>query len=143
MEIKVKLNNLRIAPRKSRQVVDLVRGKTVAEARAILEFTTKRASDPILKLLNSAVASALNDFKLEESSLCISKITVDEGPKLKRSFPMSRGRAYPIIKRASHIALVLNEKTKNRDNKPIIKSKKISDNETIQKPKVKESKNKK
>src|ERR1700720_3836895 len=103
MEIKVVLRNLRATPRKSRQVVDLIRNKKVAEARALLEFTGKRSGDPVLKLLNSAVASAVNDLKLEESNLVISEVRVDEGSKLKRSHPMSRGRAYPIIKRTSQI----------------------------------------
>ena len=110
MEIKVALNNLRTSPRKVRQVVDLVRSKDIAKARSILDFTVKRSSEPVLKLLNSAIASAVKDFKLKESNLYISKITVDEGPKLKRWHPMSRGRAYPIIKRTSHITLVLSEK---------------------------------
>ncbi len=109
MEVKVILRNLRSTPRKSRQVVDLVRNKTVAEARAMLEFTVRRTADPVLKLLNSAVASAVNDRKLDESNLKISEIRVDEGPKLKRSHPMSRGRAYPIIKRTSHIMLTITE----------------------------------
>ena len=109
MEVKVFLRNLRTAPRKSKEVVDLIRNKNVAEARALLEFTIKRSADPVLKLLNSAVASAVNDFHLEESNLKISKVWVDEGPKLKRSFPMSRGRAYPIMKRTSHITLAIDE----------------------------------
>ncbi len=109
MDIKVQLNNLRTAPRKSRLVADMIRNKNVAQARVILEFTVKRSSDPVLRLLNSAVASAVNDFKLDESNLRISKVTVDEGPTLKRSFPMSRGRAYPIMKRTSHITLILSE----------------------------------
>ena len=111
MEIKVKLNNLRTSPRKVRQVVDLVRGKKVPEAQSILLFTTNKSARSVLKLLNSAVASAKHDFQLDELNLFISKITVDEGPKLKRWHPMSRGRAYPIIKRSSHIALVLSEIT--------------------------------
>ncbi len=118
MEIKVFLRNLRTAPRKSREVIDLIRNKNVAEARASLEFTVKRSADPILKLLNSAVASAVHDFQLEESNLYISQIMVDEGPKLKRSHPMSRGRAYPIIKRTSHITLILGERNpKNKEVK--------------------------
>ena len=121
MDIKVMLNNARIAPRKSRQVVDLIRNKDLIKARNLLEFTVKRASDPILKLLNSAAASAKNNFKLEEQNLYVSKITVDEGPKLKRSFPMSRGRAYPILKRTSHITLVLSEKDIKKED---IKTKK-------------------
>src|SRR3989344_204185 len=121
MDIKVMLNNARIAPRKSRQVVDLIRNKDLTKARNLLEFTVKRATDPILKLLNSAAASAKNNFKLEEQNLYVSKITVDEGPKLKRSFPMSRGRAYPILKRTSHITLVLSEKDIKKED---IKTKK-------------------
>ena len=113
MEIKARLSNLRTAPRKVRQVVDLVRGKRVLEAQSILLFTVNKSARPLLKLLNSAIASAKHDLHLEESNLFISKITVDEGPKLKRWHPMSRGRAYPIIKRSSHIAIVLS------DSKPI------------------------
>ncbi len=109
MEVKVVLRNLRSTPRKSRQVVDLVRNKTVAQARAMLEFTVRRTADPVLKLLNSAVASAVHDLQMDESNLKISEIRVDEGPKLKRSHPMSRGRAYPIIKRTSHIMLTVSE----------------------------------
>ncbi len=114
MEIKVMLNNLRTAPRKTRQVVDMIRNKNVADARNILEFTIKRPADPVLKLLNSAVASALHDFKLEESNLYISKITVDAGPTLKRSNPESRGRAFPIMKRTSHIQLTLSERNETK-----------------------------
>ena len=110
MQVTVKLNNVRIAPRKSQQVIDLIRGKNVADARALLEFTVKRGALPVLKLLNSAVATSVNDLKLEETNLYISKIIVGEGPKLKRWHPMSRGRAYPLIKRTSHITLVLSEK---------------------------------
>lgn len=112
MQVKAHLNNLRVAPRKVRQVVDLVRNENVAKARATLDFVVKRAGGPILKLLNSAVTSALNDFKLKEPNLYISKITVDEGPKLKRWHAMSRGRAYPIIKRTSNITLVLSDNLK-------------------------------
>jgi large subunit ribosomal protein L22 len=110
MEIKVKLSNFRTSPRKVRQLIDLVRGKNVQQAQSILLFTVNKSSPVVLKLLNSAVASAKHDLHLDEANLFISKITVDEGPKLKRSHPMSRGRAYPIIKRSSHIALTLSEK---------------------------------
>lgn len=111
MEITAKLSNLRTAPRKVRQVADLVRGKTAIQARTLLSFTVNKSALNILKLLNSALASAKHDFQIDESNLFVSKITVDEGPKLKRWHPMSRGRAYPIIKRTSHIALILGEIT--------------------------------
>jgi len=109
MEVKVKLSNLRTAPRKVRLAADLIRGKNLAEAQSILSFTVSKPGKNILKLLNSAAASATHDLHLNETNLFVSKITVDEGPKLKRWHPMSRGRAYPIIKRTSHIALVLSE----------------------------------
>jgi large subunit ribosomal protein L22 len=90
-------------------VADLIRGKKAGEARSVLSFTVNKSARPALKLLNSAIASAKHNFHLDESNLFVSKITVDEGPKLKRWHPMSRGRAYPIEKRTSHITLVLSE----------------------------------
>jgi large subunit ribosomal protein L22 len=133
MEIKVKLNNLRTAPRKVRQVLDLVRGKSVAQAQAILLFTVNKSARSVLKLLNSGVATAKHEFHLDEANLFISKLTADEGVKLKRWHPMSRGRAYPIIKRSSHIALTLSEKN---PSKPTAKEVKKDDKkiEKIEKP---------
>lgn len=124
MEIKVKLNNFRVAPRKARRVVDLIRGKKAQEAASILSFTVSKSAEPILKLLNSAIASAKNDFKINEQDLFVSRVTVDEGPKIKRWHPMSRGRAYPITKRSSHIILVLSETNENREKNEKPKSKK-------------------
>jgi len=117
MEIKVKLSNLRTAPRKVRQVLDLVRGKRVQEAQSMLLFTVNKSARSVLKLLNSAVATAKHEYHLDEANLFISKITADEGPKLKRWHPMSRGRAYPIIKRSSHIALILSDLPVGRQEK--------------------------
>jgi len=129
MEIKVKLSNLRTAPRKTRLVADLVRGKNLAEAQSILSFTVNKTARNILKLLNSAEATATHDFHLDKENLFISKIMVDEGRKMKRWHPMSRGRAYPIMKRSSHIVLVLSEKNseikkEKAENKEIKKTKK-------------------
>ena len=112
-----KLRYLRIAPRKVRLVADLIRGKSVEEAETILNFTQKKAALPILKLLKQGIANAKN-LGLDEKKLYISKILVDEGPKLKRVFPRARGRADIIQKKTSHITLVLdypkeeNKKTK-------------------------------
>ena len=138
MEITVKLSNFRTSPRKVRQVIDLVRGKSVSEAQAILLFTVNKSSPIVLKLLNSAVASAKNDLHIaDESNLFISKITVDEGPKLKRWHPMSRGRAYPIIKRSSHIALTISEKkpveVKKEIKKEVKEVKKVTRKKTVKK----------
>ncbi len=110
MEFKVKLRYLRISPRKVRLVAKMVKGKTAKEAQAVLDFTVKRAANPILKLLNSAIATAKNDFHKSEDSLYIKNITVDEGPSLKRILPRARGRADIIKKRTSHITLVLAER---------------------------------
>ncbi len=109
MEVKAKLNYLRIAPRKIRLVADMIRRKKVEEAQIILGFAKKRGARPLLKLLNSALANAKNNFQLDADNLYISKITVDEGPKLKRWMPRARGRASEIQKKTSHITLILNE----------------------------------
>lgn len=107
--VKAKLSYLRIAPRKVRLVADMVRRKKIGEAQAILAFTAKRGAKPILKLLNSAQANAKNNFHLDENNLYISKIIVDEGPKLKRFMPRARGSASPIQKKTSHITICLDE----------------------------------
>lgn len=111
MEVKVKLRYLRIAPRKVRLVADLIRGKKIEEAQNLLNFTRKRAAEPILKLLKSAIGAASHNFQLEEGNLYISKILVDEGPKLKRWRARARGQAFEIQKKTSHITMVLDEVT--------------------------------
>lgn len=109
MIVSAKLRHLHIAPRKVRLIADVIRGKSAAEAGAILNFTIKKAALPILKLLNSALANAKNNFQLGQANLYISKITVDEGPKIKRFMPRARGSAHEIQKKTSHINLVLDE----------------------------------
>lgn len=113
MQISAKLRHLHIAPRKVRLIADLIRGKSAGEAAAILNFITKKASLPISKLLNSAISNAKNNFQLDQTNLYISKITVDEGPKIKRFMPRARGSAYEIQKKTSHINLVLDEVKKS------------------------------
>ncbi|OUM87985.1 MAG: 50S ribosomal protein L22 [Bacillus thermozeamaize] len=101
---------VRIAPRKVRLVVDLIRGKHVAEALAILRHTPKAASPVVEKVLNSAVANAAHNYNMNPNNLYISKIYVDEGPTLKRYRPRAMGRASRINKRTSHITVVVSEK---------------------------------
>lgn len=142
MQVTAKLNYLRIAPRKTRLVADLIRRKKVEQAQTFLKFTTKRAAEPILKLLKSAVANAKNNFQLEEQNLYISKIMVDEGPKLKRWLPRARGRADEILKRVSHITIVLDEirpAKKKKSTKPAKEIKKELKPETKEIEKEKES----
>ena len=112
MEVKAKLSYLRIAPRKVRMVTVLIKGKKVEKAQAILSFTTKKAAQPVLKLLNSALASAINNFQMQGSNMYISKVLVNEGPKLKRWRARARGRAFAIQKKTSHITIVLEETEK-------------------------------
>jgi large subunit ribosomal protein L22 len=112
MEVKANLRYLRMAPRKVRLVADLIRGKGVEEAEKILSFTKKRAALPLLKLLKSAIANAKHNFNLDEKNLFVSKILVNEGPRLKRIFPRARGRADIRQKKISHITLILSELTK-------------------------------
>jgi len=105
---KSKVRYLRISPRKVRLVADLIRKKSVTEARVILSFTPKRAAKAVLKLLESAIKNAKEKEKnIDEKDLYISKITVDEGPRFKRYRPVSRGQANEIIKRTSHVTIIL------------------------------------
>ncbi|HEY9582204.1 MAG TPA: 50S ribosomal protein L22, partial [Savagea sp.] len=97
-------------PRKVRLVVDLIRGKQVGEAVAILRHTPKAASPVVEKVLKSAVANAEHNYDLDINSLVVSEVFVDEGPTLKRFRPRAQGRASAINKRTSHITLVVSEK---------------------------------
>ena len=117
----------------------MVRGKSVREPETILNFTVKKATIPIIKLLKQAVASAQNNFQMDGANLYISKITVDEGPKLKRRRPRARGQAFPIQKKTSHITLILDEIEK----KPKSKKKKVkAQEEQIEKEALKTAKGK-
>lgn len=104
------LRRLRIAPRKSRMVTEMVKGMPVGEAQAQLLMTPKKASDHVLKLLKSAMANAKNNHSMDLSKLFISEIRVDEGPTYKRWMPRAYGRATPIHKKTSHIHIKLAEK---------------------------------
>ena len=109
-EAKAIARTVRIAPRKFRLVVDLIRGKQVGEAIAILKHTPKAASPVVEKVLNSAIANAEHNYDLDVNNLVISKVFVDEGATLKRFRPRAQGRASAINKRTSHITIVVSEK---------------------------------
>ncbi len=104
------LRDARISPRKVKIVLDLIRNKDVALARAILKNTPKAASELLLKLLNSAVANADNNHHMDVSKLYVSECFVCEGKTLKRIRPRAQGRAFQILKRTSHVTLVLKER---------------------------------
>lgn len=110
MEIKATAKTLRIPPRKARLVIDLIRGKDVEEAAAILRFTPNIASDAIGKVLNSAVANAVNNNDLNEEKLYVSKCFVNEGVTLKRFMPRAKGNASAIHKRTCHITVCVTER---------------------------------
>ncbi|MCT8136438.1 50S ribosomal protein L22 [Anaerobacillus sp. CMMVII] len=110
MQAKAVAKQVRIAPRKVRLVVDLIRGKQVGEAVAILRHTPKAASPVVEKLLNSAIANAEHNYEMDVNKLVVSEVFVDEGVTLKRFRPRAMGRASRINKRASHITIVVSEK---------------------------------
>jgi len=110
MEAKAIARHIRIAPRKVRIVIDLIRGKDVGEAFSILKYTPKIASEVLTKLLKSAVANAEHNCDLNVDKLFVSAAYVDQGPTLKRIHPRSRGQAFKILKRTSHVTLVVEER---------------------------------
>ncbi len=110
MEARAHLSYVRISPRKVKIVCDLIRGKDVGTAAAILMHTPKAASEVLLKLLKSAVANAENNHGMDAEKLYVSAISADPGPILKRAMPRAQGRSYRINKRTSHITLVVSEK---------------------------------
>ena len=109
-EVKATAKYIRIAPRKVRIVMNLVRGKSVADALAILKFTPKVGADAVEKVLRSAIANAEDNFDMDVDRLFISSAFVDQGPTLKRIHPRSRGQAFKILKHTSHITVAVNEK---------------------------------
>jgi large subunit ribosomal protein L22 len=110
MQVKSSIKNFRSTPRKARLIADFVRGKNAEKAITELEFLNKKAADGFVKLINSALANAENNFSIEKNSLFIESITVDEGKALKRHRAGSNGRALPFKRRLSHVNLVLADK---------------------------------
>ena len=110
MEAIAHVRYVRISPRKVKIVADLIRGKSIAEASAILAHTPKAASEPILKLLKSAVSNAEANHGMNVENLYVSQIFACPGPILKRIMPRAQGRAFRINKRTSHITLAVAEK---------------------------------
>lgn len=100
----------RVSPRKARLVADLFRHKPIADAIAILNNTNKKSSKLFLKLLNSAIANAVNNHGMNAEKLVVTDVTVNDGPTLKRFQPRSQGRAYPILKRTSHLGITVEER---------------------------------
>ena len=110
MEVNATAKYIRIAPRKLRIVMNLIRGKKVSEAFAILKFTPKVVSEVVEKVLRSAVANAEHNNDMNVDNLYVSTCYVDQGPTLKRIHPRSRGQAFKILKHSSHVTVCVSEK---------------------------------
>ena len=110
MEARAVARYVRVSPRKARLVVDLIRGKKIDDARAILKFSPRAASEVVEKVLNSAVANAERNLHVKSDDLIVGTTFVDEGPTLKRIQPRAMGRAFRINKRTSHITVVVNQR---------------------------------
>ena len=110
MEARAIAKYVRMSPMKVGVVLDLIRGKNVKEASAILQYTPREAAVVINKVLNSAVANAENNFALDTDKLYVSEAYVGQGPTLKRFRPMDHGKAFKILKKTSHITVVVKER---------------------------------
>ncbi len=110
MEARAHLRYARISPRKVSVVLDLIRNQPVDKALAILQYTKKAACEPLFKLVKSAAANAENNHNMDKNALYVAECFVTPGPTLKRIMPRAQGRAFRILKRTSHITVVLKEK---------------------------------
>jgi large subunit ribosomal protein L22 len=110
MRVKATTKYVRSSPQKTRLVCDLVRGRDVNQALAILRFTNKRVAQDVARTVKSAAANAENNFEMDREDLYVAAIYADDGPTLKRLRARSRGRADRILKRTSHITVVVDEK---------------------------------
>ena len=110
MEVRATAKTVRIAPRKVRLVLDLIRGKKADEDMAILKFTPNRGAEVALKVLKSAIANATHNNQLDEDKLYVKACYANEAVTLKRYMPRAKGRAYGINKRCSHVTVVVEER---------------------------------
>ena len=111
MEVRAVAKYIRMSPQKVRLVVDLVRGRDVQEALTVLRFANKAAAQPVSKVIASALANAEENFDLSADDLYVAQIMADEGPTLRRGRAGARGRYKPMLKRSSHITVVVSERT--------------------------------
>jgi large subunit ribosomal protein L22 len=109
MEARAQARYVRVTPQKARRVIDLIRGMNASDAQAVLAFAPQAASEPIGKVLASAVANAANNHAMDARTLVVAEAFVDEGPTMKRIRPRAQGRAYRIRKRSSHITVIVSD----------------------------------
>lgn len=107
MDARAQARYVRVTPMKARRVVDLIRGLPAEQAQAVLRFAPQAASEPVGKVLDSAIANATNNANLDARTLVVREAYVDEGPTMKRFRPRAQGRAFRIRKRTSHITVVV------------------------------------
>jgi large subunit ribosomal protein L22 len=115
MKVEARARFIRQSPYKVRRVLDLVRGLPVSEARQVLDFANRRATDPIRKVLESAVANARHNYALDAEELYVVSAFADEGPTLKRMRPRARGRASRILRRTSHLTIVVGDQREGEE----------------------------
>lgn len=129
---------VRMGPRKVRRAVDVIRGLGAQEALTILEFSPWRACQPVRKVVQSAMANAEHNKQLDPDSLFVSEAYVDEGPSLRRWRPRAQGRAYPVIKRTSHITIVVESRIDEdaAEPRPARRAKKAAKKSADEKPKA-------
>ncbi|MCL2817488.1 MAG: 50S ribosomal protein L22 [Clostridiales bacterium] len=109
METRAVAKYIRISPRKARMTADLIRGKNVIEAEAILQYTKNKGAEVIIKVLRSAVANAENNDEMAKDDLKVTRIFIDQGPGLKRVKPRAQGRADRMVRRSSHITVFVGD----------------------------------
>jgi len=132
--ITAKLSHLRISPRKVRLVANLIKGLNVAEAEKQLRFLPKKSAKPLLKLLTSAIANALHNKGLAKEGLVVTNVLVNAGPSLKRWRPRAMGRAFPILKRTSHVTIILD--STGRVGEKVLEKNKIEEKEFTTKKQI-------
>lgn len=140
MQARAEAKFIRIAPRKVRLLATLIRGMHVQAARAQLKFSAKHSGEPILKVLNSAVANAQHNLKADTSNFHVLEIFVNEGPKIKRYTPKAQGRATLIRKRMSHITIVVGDKEEKTTKAGEVKSTPVKAEAKAEKPATKVAK---
>ena len=133
MESRASARFVRVTPMKARRVVNLIRGLSAREAQAVLRFADQAASEPVGKVLKSAMANAQNNQNVDPTTLYVAEAFVDEGPTMKRIRPRAQGRAYAILKRTSHITLILEPQGSAPRRKPGRRSNKPKPQEVITK----------
>lgn len=114
MEARAQARYVRVTPMKARRVIDLIRGLNASDAQAVLRFAPQAASEPVGKVLDSAIANATNNHAMDPRALVVSAAYVDEGPTMKRIRPRAQGRAYRVRKRSSHITVVVSDGTEKK-----------------------------